>query len=57
MFLSALEAYRDGKDPDAAEKLREAGRLGLRDRRLGLLLSLSLVKAGQQCMYPEDDER
>jgi tetratricopeptide (TPR) repeat protein len=57
MFLSALEAYRDGKYPDAAEKLREAGRLGLRDRRLGLLLSLSLVKAGQQCMYPEDDER
>jgi hypothetical protein len=55
MFLSALEAFRDGKYPDAAEKLREAGRLGLRDRRLGLLLSLSLVKAGQQCLYAEEN--
>jgi tetratricopeptide (TPR) repeat protein len=55
MFLSALEAFRDGRYPDAAEKLREAGRLGLRDRRLGLLLSLSLVKAGQQCMYADND--
>ncbi len=55
MFLTALEAFRDGKYPEAAEKLREAGRLGLRDRRLGLLLSLSLVKAGQQCLYPENE--
>jgi tetratricopeptide (TPR) repeat protein len=54
MFLTALEAFRDGKYPEAAEKLREAGRLGLRDRRLGLLLALSLVKAGQQFLYPEN---
>jgi len=54
MFLSALEAFRDSRYAEAAEKLREAGRLGLRDRRLGLILSLSLVKAGQQCLYPEN---
>jgi len=50
-FLSALQAYQDGSYSLAAERLREAGRCGLRDRRLGLLLSLCLVKAGQQALY------
>ena len=35
----------------AADKLREAGRLGSRDRRLGSLLTLSLIKAGQRALY------
>lgn len=51
MFLSALTAYQAGRFEQAAEKLREAGRLGLRDRRLGPLLTLALVKAGQKLLY------
>jgi tetratricopeptide (TPR) repeat protein len=51
MLLAALNAYQAGRFEQAAEKLREAGRLGLRDRRLGPLLSLSLVKAGQRLLY------
>jgi tetratricopeptide (TPR) repeat protein len=52
-FLAALNAYQSGRFEQAAEKLREAGRLGLRDRRLGPLLTLSLVKAGQKLLYKE----
>jgi TolA-binding protein len=51
VFLSALQALQQGRYEQAAEKLREAGRLGLRDRRLGPLLTLALVKAGQQLLY------
>ncbi|MCC6420342.1 MAG: tetratricopeptide repeat protein [Gemmataceae bacterium] len=51
MFLAALSAYQSGRYEQAAEKLREAGRLGLRDRRLGPLLMLSLLKAGQRLLY------
>jgi tetratricopeptide (TPR) repeat protein len=51
MFLAALTAYQAGRYEQAAEKLREAGRLGLRDRRLGSLLTLALVKAGQRLLY------
>ena len=40
-----------GRYEQAADRLREAGRLGLRDRRLGPLLTLSLVKAGQKLLY------
>jgi tetratricopeptide (TPR) repeat protein len=51
MFLGALEAYHAGAYIKAADKLREAGKLGCRDRRLGPLLSLCLVKAGQHYLY------
>ncbi len=51
VFLTALEALQEGKYEKAAEKLREAGKLGWRDRRLGPLLTLSLVKAGQKFLY------
>ncbi|MBI3408354.1 MAG: tetratricopeptide repeat protein [Planctomycetes bacterium] len=50
-FLSALEALQLGRFEEAAEKFRAAGRLGMRDRRLGGLLVLSLFKAGQKAVY------
>jgi Flp pilus assembly protein TadD len=53
VFLSALEAFQAGQYEQAADKLREAGKLGLRDRRLGPLLTLTLVKAGQRLLYQE----
>jgi tetratricopeptide (TPR) repeat protein len=51
VFLSAIDDYQTGRFEQAANKLREAGKLGLHDRRLGPLLSLSLFKAGQQMLY------
>jgi tetratricopeptide (TPR) repeat protein len=51
VLLTALAMFRAGKFEQAAEKIREAGKLGLRDRRLGQLLILSLVKGGQQYLY------
>lgn len=51
VFLSALEGLACGEYEQAAERIREAGRLGCRDRRLGALLTLSLVSAGQKLIY------
>jgi hypothetical protein len=51
VFLSALTALHAGQFAEAGEKFREAGQLGLRDRRMGELLVLSLVKAGQRLLY------
>jgi tetratricopeptide (TPR) repeat protein len=51
VFLSALEAFQASAYAQAGERLRDAGRAGRRDRRLGLLLSLCYVKAGQQALY------
>ncbi|MCI0459348.1 MAG: tetratricopeptide repeat protein [Gemmataceae bacterium] len=51
MFMAALTAFQAGRYEQAAERLREAGKLGLRDRRIGPLLTLSLVKAGQKLLY------
>ena len=45
MFISAVESLQRGEYAMAAEKFRQAGRLGCRDRRLGPLLLLSLFKA------------
>jgi hypothetical protein len=53
VFLSALQAFEVGRYREAADKIREAGKLGLRDRRLGPLLALVLVKAGQQVLYQQ----
>lgn len=50
-FVAALEALFEGKYETSAEKFRQAGRLGCRDRRLGPLLLLALFKAGQQAIY------
>jgi Flp pilus assembly protein TadD len=51
LLVAALQALADGRFEESADKVREAGRLGLRDRRLGPLLTLALVKAGQQLLY------
>jgi hypothetical protein len=56
MFLSALTAMNAECFEEAAEKFREAGRLGVRDRRLGNLLTLCLMKAGQRLLYQEETE-
>jgi hypothetical protein len=50
VLLSALDALQSGKYEHAAERIREAGKLGLRDRRLGSSLNLALVKTGQQLL-------
>ena len=55
MFLSGLLAYRAGQFERAAERFREAGRLGLRDRRLASLLSLAYFKAGQRLLYEGEE--
>ncbi len=56
LFLDGLVALEERRYAAASEKLREAGRLGWRDRRLGPLLQLSLFKAGQRLLYPPGDE-
>jgi tetratricopeptide (TPR) repeat protein len=50
-FISALESVQRAEYEPAATKLREAGKLGFRDHRLGPLLLLCLFKAGQQAIY------
>ena len=51
VFVTAVEAYTRGSFEQAADKLRAAGKLGCRDRRLGALLVMSLFKAGQAMVY------
>jgi tetratricopeptide (TPR) repeat protein len=51
MLLAGLLALGEGKYEQAAERFREAGKLGLRDRRLGPLMTLALVKAGQEKLF------
>jgi tetratricopeptide (TPR) repeat protein len=51
VFLSGLQAYQDGRFDLASARFREAGQLGLRDRRLGPLLFLSLFRAGQRLLF------
>ncbi len=53
VFLTALEAYAKTRFEEAAEKLRAAGKLGCRDRRLGPLLVQALFKAGQKLVYAD----
>jgi tetratricopeptide (TPR) repeat protein len=50
-FISALESMRRAEYEEAAGKLREAGKVGFRDHRLGPLLLVCLFKAGQQAIY------
>jgi tetratricopeptide (TPR) repeat protein len=56
VFAAGLLAYQDGRFEQAAGRFCEAGRLGVRERRLGQLMILSLVKAGQQLLYAESEE-
>ncbi|HBI43215.1 MAG TPA: hypothetical protein DDY78_10220 [Planctomycetales bacterium] len=51
VLLAGLTAFEKGRYELAAERIREAGRLGLRDWRLGPLLTLALVKAGQRLLF------
>jgi len=51
VLLSGLTAYESGRFEQAADRFREAGKLGLRDRRLGPLMTLALVRAGQRLLY------
>ncbi len=53
-FLAGLNDYREGRFEEAARWFREAGRLGLRDGRLGPLLTASLVQAGRKLLAGED---
>jgi tetratricopeptide (TPR) repeat protein len=53
VLLSGLLAYESGRFEQAADRFREAGKLGLRDRRLGPLMTLALVRAGQRLLYSE----
>lgn len=52
VYLAALGAFKTGQFEQAAERFREAGRLGVRERRLGQLIGLSLFKAGQRLLFP-----
>ena len=56
MFLAGLLALGEGRYEQAAERFREAGKLGLRDRRLGPLMTLALVKAGQEKLFSANGE-
>jgi tetratricopeptide (TPR) repeat protein len=51
LLVAALEAFAAARYQEAADRVGEAGRLGLRDRRLGSLLTAALVKAGQELLY------
>jgi tetratricopeptide (TPR) repeat protein len=53
VLLSGLLAYEKERFEQAADRFREAGKLGLRDRRLGPLITLALVRAGQRLLYSE----
>ncbi|MGL4551847.1 MAG: tetratricopeptide repeat protein, partial [Gemmataceae bacterium] len=51
VLLAGLQAMKTQRFEQAAERFREAGKLGLRERRLGGLITLALVKAGQKLLY------
>jgi Flp pilus assembly protein TadD len=50
VFLSALQAFQANEPGRAAQRLREAGRLGYRDQSLGGLLMLALMREGQRLL-------
>ena len=57
MYVAALDDLMAGQYEQSADKFRQAGRLGCRDRRLGPLLLLALFKAGQQALYGPETAR
>ncbi|MBI1917924.1 MAG: tetratricopeptide repeat protein [Planctomycetes bacterium] len=54
VLLAGLVCFEGGQFEEAAEGFRLAGRLGLRDRRLGPLIGLSLFRAGQKLLYVDE---
>jgi Flp pilus assembly protein TadD len=52
-FLEGLLAYEAGRFEQAEKHFREAGKLGLREKRLGSLLTLALVRAGQRLLFED----
>jgi tetratricopeptide (TPR) repeat protein len=52
-FLAGLLAYETGRFEQSAERFKEAGKLGLREKRLGSLLTLALVRAGQRLLFED----
>jgi tetratricopeptide (TPR) repeat protein len=52
-FLAGLLAYEAGRFEQAEKHFREAGKLGLREKRLGSLLTLALVRAGQRLLFED----
>jgi tetratricopeptide (TPR) repeat protein len=56
VLFSGLTALEEQRFEEAAERFREAGRFGLRDRRLGGLITLALVRAGQCLLYDSPRE-
>jgi tetratricopeptide (TPR) repeat protein len=57
MYVAALDDLIAGQYEQSADKFRQAGRLGCRDRRLGPLLLLALFKAGQHALYGPETAR
>jgi tetratricopeptide (TPR) repeat protein len=53
VLLAGLSALQTSKFEQAADRFREAAKLGLRDKRLGGLITLALVKAGQRLLYSD----
>lgn len=51
VFLAGLTALQSGQFEVAAERFREAGKLGLREKSLGGLINLAQVKAAQKLLY------
>jgi tetratricopeptide (TPR) repeat protein len=51
VYLTALKAFAERHYELAAERFHEAGKLGLRERNLGALIGLSLVRAGQRLLF------
>jgi tetratricopeptide (TPR) repeat protein len=50
LFVAGLQALGKGLYEQAADKFREAGKAGLREKSLGSLIHYALVKAGQQLL-------
>ena len=52
-MLSGLLALKEGRYEQAAERFKEAGKLGLREKSLGSLITLALVRAGQKLLFEQ----
>lgn len=53
VFLAGLMFFKLGRFEQAAERFKESGKLGLRDKRIGELIGLSYFKAGQKLLFQE----
>jgi tetratricopeptide (TPR) repeat protein len=53
LYLTALQALSEERYELASERFREAAKQGLRERKLGPLIGLSLVKAGEKLLFAE----